>query len=162
MLALTITPDHEKTLHYVQRVVAASGARLAVEFGVRGRTASIADALDVVAIAGGMNRASVVVDAWQSFRATSTGGARTYTAGSTGTRAVQRARTDLAQCARRHEDRRVLPGSGVFDLERFAHTLRNRGWECIVSVEVLNAHLRTLSVAQFAVRAHATTAPHWS
>ena len=39
-----------------------------------------------------------------------------------------------------------MPGDGQFELERFVSTLRNRGWDGVVSVEVLNKDLRALPV----------------
>jgi sugar phosphate isomerase/epimerase len=59
-------------------------------------------------------------------------------------------------------NRRAWPGDGELPLERFAATLRRRGWDGVVSVEVLSADLRQLSMAEFARRAYETTAPFWS
>jgi sugar phosphate isomerase/epimerase len=57
--------------------------------------------------------------------------------------------------------RRALPGEGVLDLDRFAATLRERGYDGIVSVEVLSAVLRELPVDVVVRRLHDTTAPYW-
>jgi sugar phosphate isomerase/epimerase len=59
--------------------------------------------------------------------------------------------------------RRTLPGDGTLDLRRFAHVLRERGWDGLVSVEVLSAALRErLPVGEFAAAAGAATARYWS
>ncbi len=42
--------------------------------------------------------------------------------------------------------RRALPGEGILELDRFATTLREKGYDGIVSVEVLSAELRELPV----------------
>ena len=47
-------------------------------------------------------------------------------------------------------NRRTWPGDGEFDLARFTQTLRRRGWDGLVSVEVLSDQLRDLPVATFA------------
>jgi sugar phosphate isomerase/epimerase len=57
---------------------------------------------------------------------------------------------------------RVMPGDGLVDLERFATTLRERGFDGLVSVEVLNRELRQLPVAEFAKRAYDSTVGYWS
>jgi len=57
--------------------------------------------------------------------------------------------------------RRVMPGDGTFELERFAATLLDRGWSGTVSVEVLNAGLRRLPVPEFAELAYRTAARYW-
>src|SRR5215831_17750253 len=50
--------------------------------------------------------------------------------------------------------RRVMPGNGTSELERFAAALLDRGWSGTVSVEVLNAGLRRLPVSEFAELAY--------
>jgi sugar phosphate isomerase/epimerase len=58
-------------------------------------------------------------------------------------------------------DRRLMPGDGVLEVERFASTLLDRGWEGVVSVEVLNSELCKLPVAEFARRAYESCARYW-
>jgi sugar phosphate isomerase/epimerase len=58
--------------------------------------------------------------------------------------------------------RRALPGEGVLELQRFAATLLERGWNGTVSVEVLSAALRQLPIDDLVGRLYATTAPYWS
>ena len=57
--------------------------------------------------------------------------------------------------------RRALPGEGILELDRFATTLLDRGWDGTVSVEVLSAELRELPVDVQVARMYATTAPYW-
>jgi sugar phosphate isomerase/epimerase len=57
--------------------------------------------------------------------------------------------------------RRALPGEGVLELDRFAGTLLDRGWDGLVSVEVLSAELRALPVDVLVRRLHDTTARFW-
>jgi sugar phosphate isomerase/epimerase len=59
-------------------------------------------------------------------------------------------------------NRRVMPGDGVLELDRFASTLRGRGWDGVVSVQVLSAELRQLPLAEFMRRAHDATVPYWA
>jgi sugar phosphate isomerase/epimerase len=59
-------------------------------------------------------------------------------------------------------DRRLLPGDGTFDLDRFATTLRANGFAGYVSVEVLSTDLRTLPLAEFLRRAVDATDPYWT
>lgn len=58
--------------------------------------------------------------------------------------------------------RRVLPGDGRFDLRRFVRTLRERGWNGPVSVELLSAEMRRWPHELFARRVHAAARAYWS
>src|SRR5262249_61652983 len=58
--------------------------------------------------------------------------------------------------------RRVFPGEGTFELDRFCATLRGRGFDGLVSVEVLSKAWRGGDLEAFALRAYATSAPFWS
>ena len=57
--------------------------------------------------------------------------------------------------------RRALPGEGMLELDRFATTLLEKGYDGIVSVEVLSAELRELPIDVLVGRLYATTAPYW-
>jgi sugar phosphate isomerase/epimerase len=57
--------------------------------------------------------------------------------------------------------RRALPGVGTLALDRFATMLLQRGWDGLVSVEVLSAQLRALPADEALRRLHAATAPYW-
>jgi sugar phosphate isomerase/epimerase len=60
------------------------------------------------------------------------------------------------------ENRRAWPGDGELPLKRFTATLRERGWNGVVSVEVLSEQLRALPVEEFARHAYQTCAPYWT
>jgi sugar phosphate isomerase/epimerase len=60
------------------------------------------------------------------------------------------------------EHRRAWPGVGELPLKRFTATLRERGWNGVVSVEVLSEQLRALPVEEFARHAYQTCAPYWT
>jgi len=57
--------------------------------------------------------------------------------------------------------RRAWPGDGELELTAMVEVLRRRGWDGVVSVEVLSRELRQLPVDEFARQAFATTAPYW-
>jgi sugar phosphate isomerase/epimerase len=57
--------------------------------------------------------------------------------------------------------RRALPGEGVLELDRFAATMRDKGFDGTVSVEVLSAPLRELPVDELVGRLYTTTAAYW-
>ena len=56
----------------------------------------------------------------------------------------------------------MLPGQGVFDLDRFCDTLRAKGYDRPVSVEIISEAMRQLAPADFAARVFQATAPYWS
>lgn len=139
-----------------------AGAGMAVEFSPLGAVTSISAALAVVEAAGA-RRAGVMIGSWHFFRGDSTW--------------QQLADIPLDQIAYVqfsdappavssngiHETmrRRVMPGDGTFELDRFASSLLDRGWAGLVSVEVLSAELRKLPVSEFARLAYANTARYW-
>jgi len=57
--------------------------------------------------------------------------------------------------------RRVVPGEGVLELDRFVAAVRAKGYEGPVAAEVISADLRKLGPAEAARRVHAATAPYW-
>ena len=57
--------------------------------------------------------------------------------------------------------RRVMPGEGVFELERFCEVLRRKGFDGVVSCEVLSAETRTMPLDQFATRVYQTSRRFW-
>jgi sugar phosphate isomerase/epimerase len=59
-------------------------------------------------------------------------------------------------------NRRAMPGAGFLELDRFAGTLLDRGWEGLVSVEVLSSELQALSIDDFARAAHDSTRRYFS
>lgn len=57
--------------------------------------------------------------------------------------------------------RRVMPGEGRFELERFCEVLKAKGYAAPVSCEVLSADTRRMPVEAFARRVFDTSAPFW-
>jgi sugar phosphate isomerase/epimerase len=57
--------------------------------------------------------------------------------------------------------RRAWPGQGELPLERFVSTLRDRGWDGPVAVEVFATELAQLPIEEFARLAYETSAPYW-
>lgn len=58
-------------------------------------------------------------------------------------------------------NQRRLPGEGQFDLARFRQSLRRKGFDGCVIIEVLNARLRNLPIPDFTTRAGATARTWW-
>ena len=142
---------------------AEAGAGMAVEFSPLGPVDTVRAGLDVVAAAGA-GRAGLVIDTWHFGFGDST--------------FADLAAVPLDQIAyvqftdalepvserlgRETMHRRALPGDGILELERFASTLLDRGWDGLVSVEVLSEELRGLPVAEITRRAHAATLRFWA
>lgn len=138
------------------------GARLAVEFLAFSRVHSIADALDLIDRAGVAN-AGVLVDTWHFFL------------GPDGWDELAELPPERLAYVQfddhpaitgddlREETihRRVFPGEGLFDLERFSRTLRARGFDGLVSVEILSQTWRGGDIEEFVRRAYRSSAPYW-
>lgn len=158
-------PITDVTRRLVARCAAAiaeAGAGLAVEFHPLCAVTNIGAGLDLVDAAG--FGAGLLIDSWHFFFGDSTW-------------------DDLEQVPldriayiqfddapppqsddllRETQQRRVMPGDGTLDLDRFASTLLDRGFEGVVSVEVLSEELRSLPAAEFAERAFAASRRYWS
>ncbi|OHV29010.1 MULTISPECIES: sugar phosphate isomerase/epimerase family protein [Pseudofrankia] len=158
-----LTDETAKVIERCAAILAEAGAGMAVEFSPLGPVTSIRTGLEVVAAAG-TDRAGLLIDTWHFFLGDSTW--------------EDLAHVPLEQIAyiqfddapvpesdnlmRETMHRRVMPGDGVFELDRFASTLLDRGFDGVVSVEVLNRELRALPVPEFARRAYASSARYWS
>jgi sugar phosphate isomerase/epimerase len=57
--------------------------------------------------------------------------------------------------------RRALPGHGVLELDRFVSMLRGRGWDGVVSLQVLSDQLRDLPLHEYARQVHDAACPYW-
>jgi sugar phosphate isomerase/epimerase len=139
------------------------GARLALEFLAITKLDSIAGALELIERAG-VPDAGVLVDTWHFFL-----GPNDWS---------DLDRLPVERIAYLQFDdhpavpvgsdlreetlhRRVFPGEGRFELERFCRELRARGFDGLVSVEVLNREWRDREPLDFARRAFETTARYW-
>lgn len=138
------------------------GAGLAIEFLAISAVRSIADALELIERAG-VSNAGVLVDTWHFFL----GPDDWDSLASLPLERLAYVQFDdhpaIAGDDLRAEtlDRRVFPGEGLFELDRFSRTLRARGFDGLVSVEVLSKAWRGGDAEAFARRAFETTAPYW-
>jgi sugar phosphate isomerase/epimerase len=143
--------------------VRGAGARLALEFLPFTRVRRIADALALVERSG-VPDAGVLVDTWHFFQ-----GPDAWP----DLAALPLERLAYVQFDDHPEHpatgdlreellhRRALPGEGAFDLARFSRELRARGFDGLVSVEVLSRAWRGGDVAEFTRRAFAATRRYW-
>jgi sugar phosphate isomerase/epimerase len=122
-----------------QAVAARAGLALALEFLPFLPVASIA-AARALAAAAGLPRRSLCVDTWHFFH----GPDDWETLAGVDASEIAFVQFDdhpeLASGDLFHEttQRRVLPGDGVFDLERFVRTLRGAGFAGVVGLELLS------------------------
>jgi sugar phosphate isomerase/epimerase len=151
--------SERETIAEAAAIISESGARLGVEFSPLGTVPTIPAALELVEAAG-PERAGVIIDSWHLLH------------GPTPWDDLQRVPLDRIAYVQFTDgfgpvsmdetmNHRALPGEGELELERFASTLLDRGWEGIVSVEVLSEELRALPIDEFASRALRTTESFW-
>ncbi len=57
--------------------------------------------------------------------------------------------------------RRAMPGEGVFELDRFCEVLREKGYDGVVSCEILSASTRGMELEAFATRVYETSKHYW-
>ncbi len=157
-----LTSDSARAIARFAAMFAEAGAKMAAEFSPLGKVTSIPTALAVVEAAG-VDRAGVLIDSWHFFRGDSTWENLetvpleriAYVQFDDAPEAVSDDALDETM------NRRVMPGDGSFNLERFSSTLLERGWQGLVSVEVLSRDLRRLSVSEFARMAYKNTIRYW-
>jgi sugar phosphate isomerase/epimerase len=157
-----LTAESAKLVRQCAAIFAEAGAGMAIEFSPLGPVATIGSGLDVLNLAG-TDRAGLVIDSWNFFF-----GDSTWTdleevpldriAYLQFADALAPASDDLMAEAL---NRRALPGEGVMEVERFAVTLRDRGWDGLVSVQVLSSELRRLPLADFARVACDSARRYW-
>ncbi|CAB4995215.1 unannotated protein [freshwater metagenome] len=58
-------------------------------------------------------------------------------------------------------ERRTFPGEGVFDLAGYCERLRAKGFDGVVSIEILNGSWRTADQYEFARRAYDSSRRYW-
>jgi sugar phosphate isomerase/epimerase len=146
----------------VASVLREAGAGVAVEFVPMSAVRTIGDALELVELMGA-DRAGVLVDTWHFFVGESTWSDLV----SLPLNRLAYVQFDDAlapdpdHLMRETMGNRRFPGEGTFELERFATTLLDRGWEGTVSVEVLSDELRPLPISEFARQAFESTSRYW-
>jgi sugar phosphate isomerase/epimerase len=156
------SPETSKVVARCAAIIAEAGARMAVEFSPLGPVTSINAGLELVEAAG--HGAGLLVDSWHFCRGDSTWDDLerlpldrvAYVQFTDAAPAVSDDGMDETM------NRRLMPGTGVLELDRFASTLLDRGWDGLVSVEVLNHDLLRLPVPEFARLAYDTTVGFWS
>ncbi len=163
VLTVFLTSPDPKLVDRCAGMLADGGARMAVEFTPLGPVTSIPAGLEVVAAAG-KDRSGLLLDSWHFCRLDSTWDdlerlPLEQIAYVQFDDALPVAGDDLV-----HEtiNRRTMPGEGELELARFASTLLDRGWDGLVSVEVLSEDLRLIPVEGVVQQAHDASLPYWS
>ena len=158
------TAEAEKVLQRCAAVFADAGAGMAVEFSPLGAISSIRQGMQVVRAAnGGGGRAALMIDSWHFCFGDSTWEdlAEVPLDDIAYVQFADALAPESERLVRETLHRRALPSEGVLELDLFAATLLERGWDGIVSVEVLSAELRALPVDVLVRRIHDTAAPFW-
>jgi sugar phosphate isomerase/epimerase len=142
-----------------------AGAGIAVEYSPLGAIPTISDGMEYVRAASQYARAGLMIESWHFCFSDNTW--EDLAAVPLDDIAYLQFTDALEpeyreRMIRESLHRRALPGEGVLELNRFAATLLDRGWDGMVSVEVLSAALRQLPVDALVERLYATTAPYWS
>ena len=141
-----------------------AGAGIAVEYTPLGAIPSMRDGMEYVRAASRVGRAGLMIDSWHFCFSDDTW-----------QDLAELPLDDIAylqftdapvpeyrdRMIRESLHRRALPGEGVLELDRFAATLRDKGFDGTVSVEVLSAPLRELPVDELVGRLYTTTAAYW-
>ena len=60
-----------------------------------------------------------------------------------------------------HDHNRVMPGEGDFELERFCALLRAKGFEGVVSCEILSDATRHMDLDEFAAQVYSSSRRFW-
>jgi sugar phosphate isomerase/epimerase len=141
-----------------------AGTGMAVEYTPLGAIPSIRDGMEVVRAANRGGHAGLMVDSWHFCFSDDTWDDLAAVplddiAYLQFTDALEPEHPD--RMIRESLHRRTVPGEGVLELDRFAATMRDKGYDGIVSVEVLSAQLRELPVDVLVGWLYTTTAAYW-
>jgi sugar phosphate isomerase/epimerase len=144
-------------------IVAESGAALALEFLPMNALKSISETREFIARTG-VHTARIVVDTWHFFHGPDEWS--DLEALSLEELAYPQFNDHPAlesdDLMSETTQRRVLPGQGRFDLDRFSRTIREKGYDGPVSLEILSAELRKLSPDDFARAVFESSSRYWS
>lgn len=141
--------------------IAESGAAMAVEPHPFGPVSSIAAGLEMLECAG--SGAGLLIDSWHFFF-----GDNTWAD-------LEKIPLDLISYVQFDDapkvassdlmsetmNRRVMPGEGTFELARFVSALLDRGFDGLVSIEVLSSELLEVPLPEFARQAYRAAARYW-
>jgi sugar phosphate isomerase/epimerase len=163
VLAMFWTRLNDESLDRLGRCASVTGAPITLEFGPGGAADTVASTDAFVDLLG-IERVSVLADTFHFSRGESTWAML---------EAIPLEHLPIIQFTdalpaisddymAETTNRRAWPGDGELELTRFASTLLDRGWDGVVSVEVISAELRLLPIVEFARQAYATTAPYWT
>lgn len=152
----------------VEGLCNASGMELAIEFLPFLPLASIAQTQDLLDAAGLTGR-NFVIDSWHFFN----GPDDRNDDGWAALASIPAARIAYVQFADHGPlesddllfettQNRVIPGTGRFDLQRFADCLRAGGFDGVVGPEMLSSRTREMPIEQVAQQLIAATIPYWS
>jgi sugar phosphate isomerase/epimerase len=163
VLTVFATNPTSRVIAKCARIFDDAGAGMAVEFSPLGPVATLTDAMPVVRAGQDGGRCGVMIDSWHFCVGASTW-RDLHTVPLDDIAYVQFAdalEPESQRLVRETMHRRALPGDGGLDVGRFAATLLDRGWDGVVSVEVLSAPLRTLPVGTLTRRLYDSSAPFW-
>jgi sugar phosphate isomerase/epimerase len=161
--ATPLTDASAALIKTTAEIFATGGARMAVEFSPLGPIATLPLALEVVEAAGGSSRAGAMIDSWHFLM----GESRFADLESIALEEISYVQFSDAlppeseKLGRETMKRRALPGEGILELDRFATTLLERGFDGLVSLEILSEVWRERSVSEFASAAYQAAAPYW-
>lgn len=143
-------------------VVKGSGIRIAVEFLPTMTLGALNETVDLVRHAG-FDAAGAQIDIWHHTRGPSTWADLESVDLDAVAYVEFNDAPPMLSDNLLHElmERRSFPGEGEFETQRFADAFRTRGYDGIVSVEVLNGDWRTRDLRDYAARAFETSAPYW-
>jgi sugar phosphate isomerase/epimerase len=163
VLTVFTTAPTESVVRHCADVLAQAGIGMAVEFSPLGPVATIADGMRIVHAAQRGGRAGLLIDSWHFCFGDSTfdGLAAVPLDDIAYVQFTDALKPLSDNLVRETLHRRALPGDGILELDRFAATLLDRGWDGTVSVEVLSADLRELPVDVLVHRLHDSAAPYW-
>jgi sugar phosphate isomerase/epimerase len=151
------------TFSHVCDVLAEVGARPAVEYLPFTPANSIATARVLIDHVG-MERAGVLFDTWHHFR-----GPDTYAE-------LEAAPLELVAYVQFDDalpavsddlmaetvGRRTFPGEGEFDLDGYCARMREKGFDGVVSVEILSDEWRSRDLGEFIQKAFTSSARYWT
>lgn len=156
------TTVNEQSLDRLGRIADRLETTMLIEFSP-GPVATIEDAVAVVSHIG-TNRAQILLDSFHFFRSGSTW----QMLESLSLEHIAIVQFDDALPSTGYDymhettTRRTWPGSGEFPLKRFSHTLRKKGWNGPISVEVLSNQFTELSLDDFCQTAFSSSIAYWS
>lgn len=156
------TTVKEESVDRVGRIADYLQTPLLIEFSP-GPVATLADA-EAVITSVGSDRARIILDSYHFFRSGSTW--QMLDSVPLSYIEIVQFNDALPAISSNYMDettkRRTWPGSGEFELERFSETLRNKGWDRPVSIEVMSEHLAQLSLEAYCRLAYESSISYWT